>query len=301
MTDADAYTRPSQLTETMRRGLYSAIDPNKPELTAAGKGVIITGAGGGIGYDIAAAWATAGASGIVLAGRNIDMLKSAAENVKSIDKDIPTLIQKTDVASEADVKELYGKVNEKFGRADVVVNNAATGGYGKVGDIEPGIWWRDHEVNVKGTFLMTHYFIKQFGAKGTFVNIISFGAFFVISGNSSYATSKLATAKFGEFLDAEYPELRVFSVNPGIVEKNEGRGMLVDAFKPFAKDTGISTGGLSLYLSTPKADYLRGGTISVNWDVNEMEEHKSEIVDKKLLKIAFLNATLSSDGHPWET
>ena len=94
--------------------------------------------------------------------------------------------------------------------------------------------------------------------------------------------------------------------------------MLVDAFKPFAKDTGISTGGLSLYLSTLKADHLRGGTISVNCkfdmpclcliqlmiksgDVNEMEEHKSEIVDKKLLKIAFLNATLSSNGHPWET
>lgn len=110
----------------------------------------------------------------------------------------------------------------------------------------------------------------------------------------------------------------MFSVNPGIVEKNEGRGMLVDAFKPFAKDTGISTGGLSLYLSTPKADHLRGGTISVNCkfntpyfclsqlmtksgDVDEMEEHKSEIVDKKLLKIAFLNATLSPDGHPWET
>lgn len=144
MTDVDAYTKPSQLTKTMRRGLYSAIDPDRSELTAAGKVVIITGAGGGIGYDIAEAWATAGASGIVLAGRNVDTLKSAAENVKSIDKHIPTLIQKTDIASEADVKELYEKVNEKFGRADVVVNNAATGGYGKVGDIEPGIWWRDH-------------------------------------------------------------------------------------------------------------------------------------------------------------
>lgn len=144
MTDVDAYTRPSQLTKTMRRGLYSALEPNKPELTAVGKVVIITGAGGGIGYDTAAAWATAGASGIVLAGRNVDMLKAAAENVKSIDKDIPTLIQKTDVASEADVKELYEKVNEKFGRTDVVVNNAATGGHGKIGDIEPGIWWRDH-------------------------------------------------------------------------------------------------------------------------------------------------------------
>lgn len=92
----------------------------------------------------------------------------------------------------------------------------------------------------------------------------------------------------------------------------------MDSFLPFAKDTGISTAGLSLYLSTPKADYLRGGAVSVNCkfntlclclsqlmtksgDVEEMEEHKSEIVDKKLLKIAFLNANLGPDGHPWET
>lgn len=80
----------------------------------------------------------------MLAGRNVDTLNAAAENVKSIDKDRPTLVKKTDIASEADVKELYEKVNEKFGRADVVVNNAATGGYGNIGNIETGTWWRDH-------------------------------------------------------------------------------------------------------------------------------------------------------------
>lgn len=73
----------------------------------------------------------------MLAKRNVDTLN--AENVKSIDKDIPTLVQKTDVASEAEVRELYERINEKFGRADVVVNNAVTGGYGSIGEIDPGI------------------------------------------------------------------------------------------------------------------------------------------------------------------
>ena len=40
--------------------------------------------------------------------------------------------------------------------------------------------------------------------------------------------------------------------------------MLVDDFKAFAKDTGIASGGLSLYLSTSRADHLRGGLVSVN-------------------------------------
>jgi hypothetical protein len=66
-------------------------------------------------------------------------------------------------------------------------------------------------------------------------------------------------------LDAEKPDLRVFTVHPGIVAATEtNRGMVVDALTPFAKDTGIQTGGLSLYLAQKRADYLRGGFISVN-------------------------------------
>lgn len=47
--DADAFTKPFQLTKVMRRGPYAAIDPENPSLSAAGKVVIVTGAGGGVG------------------------------------------------------------------------------------------------------------------------------------------------------------------------------------------------------------------------------------------------------------
>ena len=47
--------------------------------------------------------------------------------------------------------------------------------------------------------------------------------------------------------------------------------------------------------------FVSESVMTKSGDVNEMEEHKSEIVDKNLLKIAFLNATISPDGHPWET
>ena len=57
--------------------------------------------------------------------------------------------------------------------------------------------------------------------------------------------------------------MRVFSVHPGIVEAAD-RGMVVDAFTPFAKDKQALTGGVSLWLSTPKAQFLNGGFLSVN-------------------------------------
>lgn len=137
-------------------------------------------------------------------------------------------------------------------------------------------------------------------------------------GISSYASSKLAVIKLGQTLslgtsslstpmpcdpmltNPEYPVLRVFSLHPGIVDAAD-RGMVVDAFTPFAKDTQGLTGGVSLWLDTPKADFLKGGFISANWDVNEMEAHKSEIADGKLTELAFLKAQLGPEGHPWES
>lgn len=98
----------------------------------------------------------------------------------------------------------------------------------------------------------------------------------------------------------EKPNLRIFTVHPGIVAATETqRGMIVDSLTPFALDKGIQTGGLSLYLAQPKADYLKGSFVSVNWDLDELEKHKSEITEQKLLKLAFLGAKLGIEGHPW--
>ena len=55
------------------------------------------------------------------------------------------------------------------------------------------------------------------------------------------------------------------TVHPGIVAVTEtNRGVVVDALTPFAKDKGVQTRGLSLYLAQERADYPNGGFISVN-------------------------------------
>lgn len=114
----------------------------------------------------------------------------------------------------------------------------------------------------------------------------------------------------------EHPRLRVFAVHPGILQQTETkRGMVVDAFTPFAHDKGIMTGGITLYLASPTAEHLRGGFISANCtfflsiilflglrrpgDLDEIAAHKEEITDQKLLKLAFLNAKLSPEGYSW--
>ena len=75
--------------------------------------------------------------------------------------------------------------------------------------------------------------------------------------------------------------------------------MLEPQYALFAKDKPLLFGGLSLYLQKPQSDFLRGGFLSVNWDVEELEAHKDEITEKKLVKLGFLNGELKRGGYSW--
>lgn len=153
---------------------------------------------------------------------------------------------------------------------------------------------------MKGTYLLAHY-LHHFNKErtATFINTVSLGASFTNPGTSSLSTSQLAATKLGEHLDLEIPNLRVFSIHPGIVEALNGRGTVIDAMTSCAKDQPGLTGAFTLYLLNPEADVLRGGYVSVNWDVEEIEKHAEEIKTGRLLKLSFINAKVGPDGHPW--
>jgi len=92
----------------------------------------------------------------------------------------------------------------------------------------------------------------------------------------------------------EYPTLRSFTMLPGIVPTD----LADEKFLSFAKDEGELSGVLGLYLATPRGDYLKGSLVSINWDLEEMESHKDEIVDG-LLKIKWVPVLPCSGGSGW--
>lgn len=65
---------------------------------------------------------------------------------------------------------------------------------------------------------------------------------------------------------------------PGIVSTD----VLEDWLKPYAKDAPEMTGGLALYLSSSRADFLISSLISVNWDLETIEAHKQEVAEGAL-------------------
>jgi len=294
--DANAYTAPFQLTKTLHREVYPEIDPSSPHLKASGKVILITGAGGQIGGDIAIGWATAGAKGIILVGRNEEPLKGTANAIKNINDEVDILVFPADMTLESDIEQLYKSVRKKFEKVHVLVNCAGSAYRGNIVEIDVAKWWTNFETNVKGPFLMSRYFINTFGADNTIINISTIAAGTFFPGASSYSVSKLAALKITEFLEAENPNLRVFSLAPGIVKSK----LLWPHMTGYAIDDGMMSAGWTLYFSLPEADYLKGGFCNVNWDIKEMELHKDEIIEKRLVKNAFINAQLGPEGYSWE-
>ena len=90
----------------------------------------------------------------------------------------------------------------------------------------------------------------------------------------------------------EHPTLRTFSLLPGLVPTEGLRKTLA----PYALDHEELSGMVSLWLVQPKADFLKGQLVSVNWDVTELEQHAQEIEDKGLLKLSWIPALPVSGG-----
>ncbi|KAI3401096.1 hypothetical protein diail_241 [Diaporthe ilicicola] len=297
LIDADAYTAPFMLTKSMHRDVYPAIEPARnPDVRAEGKVAIVTGATGGLGSAIARSFLAAGVKGVVLVGRDLEKLRSAMNDLDAGSRVLPIAADSL-VQDEAD--GIFSQAREHFGRVDVLVNAAGTMGVGPIGILSSSDWWQNFEANVHGVYNLCDGFIKATGGQGTIVNLVSLGASFLMPGMSGYSASQLAKIKLGEFLDLEQPKLRVFSIHPGMVEAEKGRGMVVEPLLPFSKDKAGLTGALAVYLTTDRADFLKGGYIHANWDVEELEAHKDEIAEKKLLKLAFINGRMQPGGYPW--
>ncbi|KAI0197697.1 NAD(P)-binding protein [Astrocystis sublimbata] len=292
-SDLDAVTWPYQLTKAYHRELYPALEPSNPHLAAHGKTVLITGVSGGA---IAQAWAIAGAASIVITGRKFDVLNDVASEIKVGRDDLNVFAYPADLCSEDSVKGLWDHAKAAVGKIDVLINNAGAMNYEATGSIEPSIWWRDFEVNVKGAYLMCHYFLKQANDEGTIIGVSSGAAGSNLPNMSSYASSKLAQIKFMEIIHVEHVGIRVFTVFPGLLKT----AMTAKDYLPFARDDPMLTGGMSLFLCTRRAEWMRGGVVSVNWDIDELEAHKEEIMREGRNKLSFLNAKMGKGGHPWE-
>ncbi|KAK4992702.1 hypothetical protein LTR66_006213 [Elasticomyces elasticus] len=277
-------------TKTIRNDTYPFIDPKKSDLS--GKAVLITGASRGLGREAALAYAKAGASFIILAARShlADLEKEVRSAATQNGRDAPkTLSISVDITSLESVQAAAKKVEEAFGRLDILLNNAGyLEEFKPVAESDPDEWWKVFTINVKGSYLVTRAFIPLLlkGGDKTIVNVSSIGAHVLVPGASGYQTTKLALLRFTEFVDCEYKDqgLLTYCIHPGGVATELANNMPKEMHHVLVDTPQLSADSI-VWLTKEKRDWLAGRYVSCTWDMEQLLEKKEQILKGDLLKV----------------
>jgi short-subunit dehydrogenase len=191
-----------------------------------GKVVVVTGASSGIGEATARAFGREGAK-VVLAARRVNRLETLAKEIEELGTGAETLVVEADLARLEDIRMLVQQTLERFGRIDVLVNNA---GFGRLDWLEKLDPVKDIEaqfdVNVLGVVQTTRQalpvMIKQ--RSGHIINMGSMAALVAAPTYTIYAASKHAVHGFSEALRREVKPwgIDVSMIYPGGVKTEFG-------------------------------------------------------------------------------
>jgi NAD(P)-dependent dehydrogenase (short-subunit alcohol dehydrogenase family) len=248
-----------------------------------GRFALITGASQGLGEYIARAYATEGAN-LTLTARNFELLEKVAESLpRSTNQQIIAL--SADVSKPADNEKLVQIITEKFGRLDVLVNNA--GVYGPIGNFEEVDWqeWVDAiNINLIGTVGLTRAFIPLLKKQGygKIINLSGGGATNPLPRFSAYAASKAAIVRMTETLALELLDyhIDVNAIAPGALNtrlldqvlaagpEKAGETFFHRSIEQKNKGGADPQVGskLAVFLASAESDGISGKLISAIWD-----------------------------------
>ncbi|MFB0537974.1 MAG: SDR family NAD(P)-dependent oxidoreductase [Anaerolineae bacterium] len=181
------------------------------------KVAVVTGAGKGIGQGIAKVFSQEGAK-VAVIDWDEEAGKKTAEEIRQSGGD--ALFVNCDVSNEEQVKAMVQATLDKYGRIDVLVNNAGIGVYLPVLEATSDDWDHCLAVNLKGVFLCSKYAIPHMQAvgKGAIVNISSVHAHATVNGVAPYAASKGGITALTRNMAIDYgPAIRVNAIAPGWV------------------------------------------------------------------------------------
>ncbi|KAF5011852.1 hypothetical protein F66182_15315, partial [Fusarium sp. NRRL 66182] len=133
---------------------YPTLSPTRPELSAKGKTVVITGGGTGIGAETARYFAQAGASRIALLGRREQPLLDTKASIERINSDVDVFIASTDITNKAQVDAAFDHFvgGDKPGKIDILISNAAiTGPHEPISSVDSEAFLAGVHANLQGS------------------------------------------------------------------------------------------------------------------------------------------------------
>lgn len=240
-----------------------------------GKVAIVTGGNRGIGFGMARGLARAGAR-IVIAARDTTRSEQAVRELEGDGAE--AIAVTTDVAEEASVENLVERAVERFGRVDVLVNNAGINIRKPVQDLVLDEWRQVLEVNLTSAFLCcraVYPHLKRAGG-GKIINIGSMTSIFGASFAPAYSASKGGIVQLTRSLASAWApdRIQVNAILPGFIdtdltrtarEEVEGLNQRVLARTPAGRwGTPDDFAGITVFLASQASDFLTGTAIPVD-------------------------------------
>jgi 2-hydroxycyclohexanecarboxyl-CoA dehydrogenase len=239
-----------------------------------GRVVFVTGAGGGMGTGISARFAAEGAQVVVADVNEAGANDTVAQITGNGGQAIPSVFDLTDAEA---CQAAVGEVGSRFGRIDVLVNNAGINRRGPLLELSEDDWRATFAVNLDSMFHMCRavlpMMIDQGG--GAIVNTASQWGLHPAPGHIAYNTSKAAVAMFTQCLARDYASsgVRVNGIAPGevrtpMLESNlarTGRSLEdLNALVPFGRiGEPEEIAALVAFLASDEAAYLCGSVVEI--------------------------------------
>lgn len=238
-----------------------------------GQAAIVTGAGVGIGYEIARQLAAQGAS-VLINDVNAALAQQAAESI--VDSGGVCRAADGDVSDVATVRDLVDQAVAAYGRLDLVVANAGLTSWGDFFDYEPEVFDHLLGVNLRGSFFLAQAAARQMrrqGSGGSIVLMSSVTGHQAIRYLSAYSMSKAALEMLARNLIVELSPfgIRINAIAPGAtltprnLADDPNYEISWGALAPLQRvGTPADVAQAALFLLSPQASYITGQTIVVD-------------------------------------
>ncbi|KAF2495977.1 short chain dehydrogenase [Lophium mytilinum] len=266
-------------TGPLKKNTYPAISTSRPELSHAGKTVLITGGATGIGYATGEAFALASAARIILVARRPDSLDSAVAKLKATPGHKAEVIGRPcDISDFAAVEALWTSLEKEEIVVDVLVLSAVRltrpATLVELGHEEV---WRDFETNVHGNLFLTEKFIKHIdafpnGKRKALLNIATMAIhdFEVTANRPTYGATKNASTLLTQLIAEETPveKVQIISYHPGAIYTDNAKSAGAPADLPW--DDAKLPGHFAVWAASPEAAFLHGRFVWAGWDVEQL-------------------------------
>lgn len=239
-----------------------------------GKSAIVTGGSKGLGKAMAIALAAAGAN-VCVVSRNISELEKVRLEIKSIGRD--SIAVQVDVTKLADIKAMISSVASKFGKIDVLVNNAGMNIHKPCLEYTEEEWDEIVGTNLKGVFLCSQAAAKEMikNGGGKIINISSIIGARGLPLMGPYAAAKGGVIQLTKVMALEWAQykINVNAIAPGYFDTELGQLIKVDKerYKATINRTPLGRwgkpeelAGLAIYMASDAAAFITGETIFID-------------------------------------